>query len=523
MVMTDVMSANLSVDYSSIRIVTYPTGQEVPYSLSGEKDEYDLPTGRTIATYTVPDSTMVVITYDADVRGNGSQTIVNKVSVNDEDETTTTTKSYGTVTEGEGAVASFKIVKVDGYDANKKLEGVRFKIFAEKSGIDFGEKVNHAKELFLETDENGEITLDGRLYDIYFNECYHVQEVEALEDYGMISFDYLVTLTNEMEQVDYNHYVYYYSDSMQIKNWPLEGLVVEKQVESTDNNDKEQNYQFRISILNDDGTVNTSYNDKNGDDQFENGIFEFQLKDKEQKMFWGFRKGTKYRVEEIDPRGLTVSVTYSVFDEEGNVTENKTENTSSHSGTLTQENEVIIFKNSKTTDFEFTKIWRDKSQQDTTWPPDKTITVTFNASAGEKEKVFEDQTLTFSPTGNLPEGWERTTNEDGKKTTFKITGLAAKDEDGNELKYYVVETKVDGYNDPGYAFDTDGTIRIKPDSDPTKNIAVNGNYIINTPEGGYELPSTGGPGTNMLTLFGLMLASLAGAGLAMRRRRKNVA
>ena len=77
----------------------------------------------------------------------------------------------------------------------------------------------------------------------------------------------------------------------------------------------------------------------------------------------------------------------------------------------------------------------------------------------------------------------RSTSEDGKKTTFKITGLDAEDADGNELTYYVVETKVDGYNEPGYALDIGGTVTIKPDNDPTKNMAVNGNYIINTPEG----------------------------------------
>lgn len=36
---------------------------------------------------------------------------------------------------------------------------------------------------------------------------------------------------------------------------------------------------------------------------------------------------------------------------------------------------------------------------------------------------------------------------------------------------------------------------------------------------GYELPHTGGIGTNLFTLFGIMLAGIAGAGLIMRRLR----
>ena len=349
MEMTDTISANLSVDYSSIRIVTDPAGQEVPYSLSGGKDENGGSNGTTVATYSIPDSTKVVITYEASVRGTGSQTIVNKVTVNGQEKTVTTEKSYVSLSEGEGAVASFKIVKVDGYDANKKLEGVQFKIFAVNPEIDFGEKVDHAKVLTLTTDENGEILLDGDQYQFYFDECYHIQEVAPLPDYGTISFDYLVTLTTEMSKVDYGHYIYYYNDSMQIKNWPLEGLVVEKHVESTNNADKEQYYQFRVSILNDDGSVNTEYNEKNGDDQFENGVVTFELKDKEQKMFWGFQKGTRYKVEEIDSKGLAVSVTYKVYDEDGNVTQTIIDQSASHTGTLGQPNEIISFNNSAET------------------------------------------------------------------------------------------------------------------------------------------------------------------------------
>ena len=37
---------------------------------------------------------------------------------------------------------------------------------------------------------------------------------------------------------------------------------------------------------------------------------------------------------------------------------------------------------------------------------------------------------------------------------------------------------------------------------------------------GYALPSTGGPGTNLIYLIGLMLTGIAGAGLVMRKRRR---
>ena len=170
------------------------------------------------------------------------------------------------------------------------------------------------------------------------------------DDYADIGFDYLVTLTDDMAKVDHsdNIWIYYFNDTMQIKNWPLEGLVVEKKVQSTDQADLARLYKFRVSILKDDGTVNTDYNEKNGDDQFENGVVEFELKNGENKMFWGFTKGTKYKVEEIDNGGLATTVSYKIFDEEGSVTETKTDPGTTHSGELTQDNEAVLFTNTKT-------------------------------------------------------------------------------------------------------------------------------------------------------------------------------
>ena len=187
---------------------------------------------------------------------------------------------------------------------------------------------------------------------------------------------------------------------------------------------------------------------------------------------------------------------------------------------VTQEENNIT--NTETKDFEFTKIWRDMSQQDTTWPSDKKITVTFNAFTDDKDKALDDKTLIFSATENPPEGWVRTTSEDGKMTTFKTSELAVKNADGKELTYYVVETKVDGYNDPSYAFNN-GTVTIKPDSATTKGKAVNGEYIINTPVGGYELPQTGGIGTTLFTALGGLMTVTAGAILTMRRGKRKTA
>ena len=242
----------------------------------------------------------------------------------------------------------------------------------------------------------------------------------------------------------------------------------------------------------------------------------------------------KYQFTELDKYDTdgylyTYSVTEASF-KVGDVTYTVTKNgdtytvkvgeTEVKTFTVTQEGYNIT--NTETKDFEFTKIWKDMSQQDVEWPTGKEITVKFNASVVGNEKALgEDQTLTFKP-GACPEGWTEETSTDRKKTTFKISGLAAKDAEGKELTYYVVEDTVEGYNAPSYAYYNAGIVTIKSGNNPTMEKAVDGDYIINTPVGSYELPETGGIGTALFTALGGLMTVTAGAVLTMKsyRRRK---
>lgn len=169
----------------------------------------------------------------------------------------------------------------------------------------------------------------------------------------------------------------------------------------------------------------------------------------------------------------------------------------------------------QTTDFEFSKIWKDIGNQPTEWPEGAKITVKLNAYTDSKTQkdVLQGPTLTFSPEG-LPDGWSVKTSLDGKKTTFKVEGLAKYSSDGKELTYYVTETQMDGYKAPSYASSEGKGLAFTGSNVPK---ATNGQQIINTPEGGYELPSTGGHGTLPLTGAGALLLLLAGIALTVRK------
>lgn len=170
----------------------------------------------------------------------------------------------------------------------------------------------------------------------------------------------------------------------------------------------------------------------------------------------------------------------------------------------------------QTTDFEFSKIWKNIGNQSTTWPTGATITVTMNAYTDTSQKAIDDVQVTLSAEGSVAgvtPAWSATANDDGTVTTFKVEGLQ-KYKDGKELHYYVTETQVDGYKAPSYAT-SEGNGLVFADSDVPK--ATNGHQIINTPEGGYELPSTGGPGTLPLAGAGVLLLLLAGTALTVRK------
>ena len=230
--MTDTLNPNLSIDHSSIKITTDPEGMDVPYSISGERDEHGVATGGTIATYQIPDETAVTIEYTAMVIGTGHVTYINTVEANGEKETVSEDVDMSSSGGGAASQLSIKAVKVDGYDANIKLEGVKFKLYSS-SGISLypadHPKYGQSSEI-IETDENGilDISFEKYGFSLIEDEKYYLEEQEAAPDYRIITFPYQFTITQDMAHVDWDHYVYFNGETFQIKNWPLEGLVVEK-------------------------------------------------------------------------------------------------------------------------------------------------------------------------------------------------------------------------------------------------------------------------------------------------------
>ena len=209
-----------------------------------------------------------------------------------------------------------------------------------------------------------------------------------------------------------------------------------------------------------------------------------------------------------------------------------------------------IFNNDTTpmTSFNFNKIWlgptgnveTPASYQD--WQDDITVTIKRKAGASGAEDnnfvlkyTISKSEDTFTATmdtsaSKLPEveGTLNTLTLTGSSTSnvfnFNLPGesLRKYNDDGTEWVYYVVESEVPLYV-TSYGAVATGDSGTTYAETPGAKDAKDGGVIVNQTFGGYELPSTGGPGTNLLYLLGIMLTAFAGAGLVLRKRRRDAA
>ena len=198
------------------------------------------------------------------------------------------------------------------------------------------------------------------------------------------------------------------------------------------------------------------------------------------------------------------------------------------------------------TSFNFNKIWLGPTGNVATpayyqdWQDDITVTIKRKAGASGAEDnnfvlkyTISKSEDTFTATmdtsaSKLPEveGTLNTLTLTGSSTSnvfnFNLPGesLRKYNDDGTEWVYYVVEEKLDDYAPPAYGTST--TVESTTTYSITNGAqdAKDGGVIVNQTFGGYELPSTGGPGTRLFTILGSIL--ILGAGVLMWRKRRTI-
>jgi LPXTG-motif cell wall-anchored protein len=123
-----------------------------------------------------------------------------------------------------------------------------------------------------------------------------------------------------------------------------------------------------------------------------------------------------------------------------------------------------------------------------------------------------------------PLGYVRTSGPDYFKVKdgviTRLSKVAEDDEATDENETLVVNWPENADTTGMFQFSAaKSAVKDDPDTDEDESEpAQSANYVIGN-EPGVALPSTGGPGTTMFYILGLLLTGLAGAGLVLRKRR----
>ena len=186
---------------------------------------------------------------------------------------------------------------------------------------------------------------------------------------------------------------------------------------------------------------------------------------------------------------------------------------------------VLTIPNYQHKSFTFSKIWRNStSETKIAWPDEKSITVNILQAVSESDTnpsvyatyiisqsdLKPNTEITADNGANLPKLKVVSTSEN--TYTFGLTDLPAAGLDSGSYIYYVAEAEqVDGFQSAKYFRGTAQAMKAERIED--------GGTIAND-QMGYELPSTGGPGTRLIYLLGSILGMAASCMLALKRRHR---
>ena len=233
----------------------------------------------------------------------------------------------------------------------------------------------------------------------------------------------------------------------------------------------------------------------------------------------------RYYITEDSCSPTASSVTFQ--DQNGNPIRDESKTEPSTNPQAENVQKVEVTNTYQTGDFTFTKEWHDMGDNvDLDWHGDITVLVQRKIGNGTSETVGkytihkDDSGFTISKDETTPEAPDLV-HDTG--FTFKISALPKNGIIGNvtgEYVYFVTEETVSGYRNPEYSNPSVSSTGGETTWIPSPDYALNNGKIINRPENSVELPSTGGPGTTLLYLFGIMLTGLAVAALVMRKRTR---
>ena len=254
MTLTDEFSRTLSIDYTSIRVTTDPSGKRVTYDYYGNK-----------GVYKVPDETKVTITYDCNVIGDvGTVRIYNKATLNakysDDDEEFLIIDSQG---EGGAGIVYLDLLKYASENMQDgSLAGAKFRLLdSEKNVVRYTSRAHDpamvGKEVTFTTGSDGVLHIMLSRYEhgmtIKKNTTFYLEEIEPPEGYQLDPTLYSFMVSLDSADAEYSSeegvWVYYVGDILKIRNKPeTQSLKVTKRFAGNVSLTDEQKAKIRFIV-----------------------------------------------------------------------------------------------------------------------------------------------------------------------------------------------------------------------------------------------------------------------------------
>ena len=249
MVLKDVFSGNLSVDYSSINIDVEPADdvigtQTVTYDYKGN-----------VGTYYIPDKCKVTITYNARVIGNPGEWVSydNTATMSGYSDSSSGRAWMGGSGDGGFNIYSVKLFKYSAGHMETPLEGATFTLVDENnnpvvypsaSTHDVGQPITFTTgadgyvNISLNEQEDG-ISLQKGI-------TYYLKETVSPATHAINNTTYRFTIS---DNPNYANYEYHSGDILKVYDWPIQGrIVIEKEIEGASNLTEEDKKKITFEI-----------------------------------------------------------------------------------------------------------------------------------------------------------------------------------------------------------------------------------------------------------------------------------
>ncbi len=449
--------------------------------------------------------------------------------------------------------AELHVVKADAENQEQKIEGVHFALYNQVTNEN-GEKVRDYLPINgyedLETNGNGVPVKDGEeaitLEHLTWGRTYYLTETQAVGDYDKLATDLCftigkdgkVTINPEFPVIqtvtgpDDNTGLTTYT--LTVLNGKMKNIRILKTDDAENTEDREPLGGAKFDLYTAEayesepqgGAIKTGMTSVSTGDSL--GIAEIGLLPSGDYVLVETDAPSGYKASEgiilIHVDADSVSAKLKVTPEEGEPTE------SFISVTQTGEGADVIYTIPVTNELALKKIRFVKVTPGSTVDQEIPLAAaTFNLYNGTQATAdsLVEGSLTSGADGVLAkssEGEEPVTVFELVDGTYILEETLAP-AGYNQLSGYVTVTidktrkeKVVIYQQPDHGNNQPFTAKVKEQEDGTVIYEVK---IYNNP--GYELPSTGGPGTYLFYLPGFMLTSIAGAAFVMKRRRRKAA